>query len=155
MLLLSFHQDLNSSNSLSLSQITIWSSEFFWSQSFGASPTQPSYKLLSIVIQYLFFFWSQVMFHFKTGFLLIWILMDTPPTVSIFKSSFKRMLTGPVLYFPQSQQKLSAARPWIVVCKLAFTLALNWFLLKMDFYLLWGSFLNSGPQNKIFQTTNE
>lgn len=43
----------------------------------------------------------------------------------------------------------------IVVCKLAFTLALNWSLLKMDSDLPWGLSLNPDPQNKTFQTTTE
>lgn len=71
-------------------------------------------------------------------------------------SSLKRILSGPFSHFPQTQQKpLSAARRWIVVRKLAFTLALNRVLLKMDFDLSGNSFLNSDPQSMTFQTTNE
>lgn len=96
------------------------------------------------------------MIHSKNGFLLFWLLIRAPPTVSILDHLSREYSQVHILHFPQSQQKLFVNCKASNCCELVLTLALHWFLLKMDFEFPWGSFLNSDPQNKIFfQTTTE
>lgn len=151
MLLLSFHQGWNSSNSLSFSRPhMIFRIFLVMMQVWELHQYLPLYKLLSIVTIFFFSFSGHRLCSSpKLGF--CWILMSRSSNCLHSVSSFKRILSGPLLHFPKVIAKTVLQGLELLFVNLAFTVVLNWSLLKMDFDLPWGSILNSDPRTRFFK----